>query len=168
MKFQIYLQKKWGTSKEVSEVGDHKFSSDSVLQNIQRVEDQKNFEIDSDDEISEQNDNKEIGVPMIMPSCMKEVRESNTTTTLESTSKSHTSVGLQKRSETNKSVTPFHLIRQILNEWKTEATVEYLRNKYQKGLGTSFEDKYEALGKIVDARQIDDELDDTSDDGLEV
>ena len=155
-----------GKAKEISEVGTHKIKSDHFLQSIKRVENQNELDIDSDDEISEQNESSGTSIPMIMPSCIQGVKESNTI--LDSTSKSGASVTLHKHSAVKKPVSPFDLIRQILYEWKTEATVEYFKDTRKKSSGTSFEEKYKALGKAVDALQIEDDLNDDSDDEVEV
>ena len=143
-------------------------SSHSVLKNIHRVEAQKHSELDSDDEdgeISAATTSSAQNVPTVVPKCVTEMGQKAPAST---PPKPEHYPSPQSTLQNKVQRTPFELIQATLKEWKTDATVEYLKVKKKKVEKESFEDKCEALGKLVSAKQIDQDLDDILDEEKEV
>ena len=153
-------------------VNTQKLGSERILRNIKRVEEQKQLEVDSDDEVCDESKNSQENVPMVMPSCITEVRETQSlqSSVMESTTRTGKPVDDSRSSKAKSPINIyiFTLLWQILHEWKTTATIDYLTNGNRKREISHFEEKYEALERTVDDRQIDEDFGVTQKDETEV
>ena len=151
-------------------VNTQKLGSERILRNIKRVEEQKQLEVDSDDEVCDESKNSQENVPMVMPSCITEVRETQSlqSSVMESTTRTGRPVDDSRSSKAKSPINIFTLLWQILHEWKTTATIDYLTNGNRKREISNFEEKYEALERTVDDRQIDEDFGEAQKDETEV
>ena len=148
------------TGKNQTVVNTQKLGSKRILRNIKRVEEQKQLEVDSDDEVCDESKNSQENVPMVMPSCITEVRETQSvqSSVMESTTRTGRPVDDSRSSKAKSPINIFTLLWQILHEWKTTATINYLTNGNRKREISNFEEKYEALERTIDDRQIDEDF----------
>ena len=157
------------TGMEHAPVNIQKLNSEQILRNIQRVEEQKQLEVDSDDEVCDEG--KKENVPMVMLSCLTKVRETQSVlpSAVESTTRTSRPVDSSQSSEAKSQKNIFTLLWQILHEWKTTATTDYLTSGNIRSEISNFEEKkYEALERTIDDRQIDEDFGETREDVLEV
>ena len=158
----------------VTDLNYPKSTSANVFKNIRRVEEQGQSEMDSDDEVCDENKHSQESIPIVMPSCLTEVKEKHlarspaTGIATESTTQRGEKISESQQSKSDLKNTFLTFVQKILHEWKTSGTVKYLTLASRKGDRSDFDKKYEALGKTVKDRQIDEDFNETLEEGFEV